>query len=124
MSAMPKVVAFDRPGGEKIEHARKALPINLAHLDRQTMGDRALEQEILGLFSQQTGLVQLQMTAASLDERMKLAHGLKGAAMAIGAFPVAECATAIMDNPADAENLKRLAKNIDDVRAFIARFTR
>lgn len=124
MSAMSSVIAFDRPGGEPAEYARKALPINLAHLAQQTMGDRKLEHEILVLFSQQAGVLQARIAAASPEERRKLAHGFKGAALAVGAFPIADCASDIMDRPADAQNLKRLSKLIDEMRAFVARFTR
>ena len=45
-------VAFSMPGGETCAKAR-ARPVDLVHLARQTMGDRALEQEVLGLFVQQ-----------------------------------------------------------------------
>lgn len=88
------------------------------------MGDRKLEQEILTLFAQQAGLIETQVASATPDERKKLAHGFKGAAMAVGAFPLADCATSIMDRPSDAQNLRRLSQLIEDVRVFIARFTR
>ncbi len=121
---MSSVIAFDRPGGEALAPARKSIPINLAHLDRQTMGDRALEQEILGLFAQQACALRSQIASAAPQDRARLAHGFKGAAMAIGAFPLAECASSIMDQPTDSQPLRQLSQLTDDVLAFIARFTR
>ena len=44
--------AFDMPGGEGAR-VRKSRPIDFEQLARQTMGDRALEQEVLALFVHQ-----------------------------------------------------------------------
>lgn len=121
---MSSAIAFDRPGGDYASRATGALPIDLPHLARQTMGDRSLEQEILGLFAQQISGIAARMEMASDAERAKLAHGLKGAATAVGAFSIAECAIAIMDQPSQTKNLTRLTRRVDAVLAFIARFTR
>jgi HPt (histidine-containing phosphotransfer) domain-containing protein len=68
--------------------------IDLVHLSRQTLGDSALESELLRLF-----VVQAQQYSAWLEEafapgdaakRADLTHRLKGSARAIGAFPLAE----------------------------------
>jgi len=70
--------------------------IDLVHLSRQTLGDGALESELLRLF-----VVQAQQYSAWLEEafapgeaakRADLMHRLKGSARAIGAFPLAEAA--------------------------------
>ena len=45
-------VAFSMPGGESSD-TRRSRPIDLAHLSHQTMGDRDLEREVLGLFAEQ-----------------------------------------------------------------------
>lgn len=72
--------------------------IDLVHLSRQTLGDGALENELLRLF-----VVQAQQYATWLDEpfapgddlkRADLIHRLKGSARAIGAFPLAQAADA------------------------------
>jgi HPt (histidine-containing phosphotransfer) domain-containing protein len=66
-------------------------PIDLAHLARMTLGDAALERQVLGMFaSQSTNLIQ--KLAVLPAEAGALAHTLKGSARAIGAFRVAECA--------------------------------
>jgi HPt (histidine-containing phosphotransfer) domain-containing protein len=68
-------------------------PVDLKHLGRYTLGDRALEHEVLELF-----LSQLPATIASLgsacndrDWRMA-AHTLKGSGRAVGAWRIARLA--------------------------------
>jgi len=96
----------------------------MAHLARQTMGDRALEQEVLGMFVQQALSVREKMADADVKERLLLAHGLKGSARGIGAFAVADCATEIENRPDDNRVVKRLALLIEDVRDFVAAINR
>lgn len=61
-------------------------PIDLAHLRRFTMGNRALELEVLCLFSRDTPSL-LDRLAQARDEKswLEAAHTLKGSARAIGA---------------------------------------
>jgi HPt (histidine-containing phosphotransfer) domain-containing protein len=112
-------MAFSMPGGESCGQARSR-PVDLVHLARQTMGDRALEQEVLALFVQQATLVRDQIVAASTGERLRLAHSLIGSARGVGAFAIADCAVEIERNPDDRQVLKRLARLIDEMRDFIA----
>src|SRR5690606_18408530 len=74
---------------------RHDTPIDWAHLSRYTMNDRALEQEVLGLFAMEAPryLAQLQ-SAASHKAWIEAAHTLKGSARAVGAWAIAECAQA------------------------------
>ena len=111
------------PGGESSEPAR-VRPIDLAHLSRQTMGDRELEQKCWHFSSQQALMVRDKIVGADLKERLFLAHGLKGSARGVGAFAIAECAGAIENSPTDRLVLKRLARLIDEVRDFIAAISR
>ncbi len=66
-------MAFAMPGGETCGHSR-ARPVDLAHLSRQTMGDRDLEREVLSLFLHQVQVVGDRMGGATPQERMMLAH--------------------------------------------------
>jgi HPt (histidine-containing phosphotransfer) domain-containing protein len=81
-------------------------PIDNAHLDRMTLGDIALEHEVLAMFSAQAvGLIG-RLAVLSSDgrssegrssdgrssESLALAHTLKGSARAIGAFRVGDAA--------------------------------
>lgn len=66
--------------------------IDLAFLDRQTMGDADLRRDLLALFAEQ---VERQMeTLASTDPQTQreAAHTLKGASLAVGANDLAALA--------------------------------
>jgi HPt (histidine-containing phosphotransfer) domain-containing protein len=69
-------------------------PIDLAHLTRMTLGDAALERQVLGMFATQSANLIEQLTVLPA-EAGTLAHTLKGSARAIGAFRVAACAEAL-----------------------------
>jgi HPt (histidine-containing phosphotransfer) domain-containing protein len=79
-------------------------PIDDDHLDRMTLGDIALEHEVLAMFSAQAvGLIARLVTLPSdgrssegrSSEGLALAHTLKGSARAIGAFRVGDAAEAL-----------------------------
>jgi HPt (histidine-containing phosphotransfer) domain-containing protein len=112
-------LAFSMPGGESCGQARSR-PVDLVHLARQTMGDRALEQEVLALFVHQATLVRDQIGAADTAGRLRLAHSLIGSARGVGAFAIADCAVEIEKKPDDRQVIGRLAGLIDEMRDFIA----
>lgn len=116
-------IAFSMPGGD-VSGTAGSRPVDMAHLARQTMDDRVLEQEVLALFVQQALSVRDKILDADAKERVLLAHGLKGSARGIGAFAVAECAAAIEKQPEDARILKKLGVLIEEVRDFIAAISR
>lgn len=116
-------IAFGRPGGEGARPV-DVRPVDLAHLSRQTMGDRSLEQEVLSLFMQQANLVRDRIGQASTEERLRLAHGLKGSARGVGAFIVADCLAELEARPDDRAVHRRLSRLIDDVRDFICAINR
>jgi HPt (histidine-containing phosphotransfer) domain-containing protein len=68
-----------------------APPIDRAHLDRMTMGEDSLKAEVLGLFRNQTQswMRLLDPETDTADWRVA-AHTLKGSAMGIGAWALAE----------------------------------
>ncbi|RUX42231.1 Hpt domain-containing protein [Mesorhizobium sp. M4A.F.Ca.ET.020.02.1.1] len=116
-------IAFSMPGGD-VSGTAQSRPVDLAHLSRQTMGDRALEQEVLALFVQQALAVRDKILDADVKERLLLAHGLKGSARGVGAFAIADCAAALEGQPEDIKTLKRLGVLIEEVRDFIAAISR
>jgi len=86
-------------------------PVDLVHLAKYTMGDSALEAEILTLFSNQSRVYLGQIEKAqTAKEWHAAAHTLKGSARAIGAWPIAELA-------AEAEKIDSV--NAADERAEI-----
>jgi HPt (histidine-containing phosphotransfer) domain-containing protein len=77
-------------------------PLDLAHLDAQTLSDHKLQYELLQLFAAQSSpLVARMHTIGQTDAKIlgDLAHHLKGAARAIGAFSVAAAAEAVEKEP-------------------------
>ncbi|MVA97633.1 histidine kinase [Nitratireductor sp. CAU 1489] len=118
-----EVVPFAMPGGEACVPSQRR-PIDLVHLARQTMGDRALEQEVLSMFVQQAQSVRDQIGRSNDKQRRFLAHGLKGSARGVGAFIVAELADALENDPGDKGAIGRLAEAIEDVRDFVAAISR
>lgn len=78
----------------QIEGSQK--PIDLVYLSSQTMGDRALESEILGMFAAQLPqYAKLIETSENSEEMFRAAHTLKGAARSVGAFQLAELSAEI-----------------------------
>lgn len=73
-------------------------PVDLVHLSRQSLGDRALEKELLQLFDAQAEsiMVRLASEIGMADRRWRrdMAHTLRGSASAVGARHVAACASA------------------------------
>lgn len=68
-------------------------PIDLVHLAKQTLGDRALEVEVLILFEQTSRGILDSLQASENDKEFVLyLHSLKGAAAGVGANCIAEVA--------------------------------
>jgi HPt (histidine-containing phosphotransfer) domain-containing protein len=74
---------------------RGDVPIDHAHCARVTLGNAALEREVLGLFRAQLP-VNLARLGAAGDRRAwcDVAHTIKGAAAAVGAWRLADAAEA------------------------------
>lgn len=73
--------------------ARTARPVDLVHLSSMTMGDRALELEILNMFvGQAPAYFEMATSASDAKEVYRVAHTIKGAARGIGAFELADIA--------------------------------
>lgn len=84
-------------------HSGAPAPIDRAHLARYTLGDPALEKEVLGLFLAQFPLTVEALKFASTDKDWYMsAHTLKGSARAVGAFELGQLAQ-------EAEKLGRMA---------------
>lgn len=69
-------------------------PLDFDHLERMTLGEKALEREVLEMFVAQSARL-LDALAARPAETPALAHTLKGSARAIGALKVAGCAATL-----------------------------
>jgi HPt (histidine-containing phosphotransfer) domain-containing protein len=97
-------------------------PIDIAHLRRMTLGDAALEREVLTMFSAQASRVAKALAAMPADAPA-LAHTLKGSARAVGAFAVGDAAahieTLIRSGSNPAEALGELDDAVAQARAAI-----
>ena len=77
-----------------VRTARDRSPIDRVHLARYTLGNLALEIEILGLFAMQAPQTLEQLRTADTGKAWRdAAHTLKGSARAVGANRVADLAT-------------------------------
>ena len=79
---------------------RSALDVD--HLSRQTLGNPALEREVLAIFRRQARQMLFQLEALTDPKnRLEIAHALNSSAKGIGAWRVAEAA----------ERLERMARD-------------
>ena len=67
-------------------------PVDLAYLARFTLGNAALEREVLRLFAEQMPLYIETLRAGQVRQASEAAHSIKGSACAIGAWQLARCA--------------------------------
>ena len=101
------------------ERKPAAHPVDLAHLSRYTLGNQALEQEVLELFCTQSVVYLDQLRAAMSDKPWKdIAHSLKGSASAVGAWRVAQAAKRAEELQGDGLMQFRAAR-IDEIEASL-----
>jgi HPt (histidine-containing phosphotransfer) domain-containing protein len=99
-----------------------AQPIDLAHLEEMTLGDRKLEWEVLELFDRQAQLLLARMQEVDSAAIAGLAHKLIGSARGIGAWRVAAAAEALEAAITTAEHpaLDELTAAVAEARRAIA----
>lgn len=98
--------------------------IDVQHLGRMSLGEAALETEVLALFAAQSRDLVSRLAAIPADAAA-LAHTLKGSARAIGAFHVADAALgleAALKNNGDVPRAVALLQHaVEEARAAIDR---
>jgi hypothetical protein len=104
-------------------------PIDRTHLFRMTLGDHALECEVLQLFDQQIGLLLARMEQTDPAGVAALAHTLQGSARGIGAWGVARAAEAVeaaaSTRPVELPGaIKALSLSANEARRAIAELLR
>jgi len=92
-------------------HRLGSRPVDLVHLSRYTLGERALEREVLQLFCSQSSIYIERLHAARSEKDWKdAAHSLKGSATAIGAWRAASAAASAEALPAEASSEAKAAR--------------
>lgn len=88
----PQARSHDLHSSDRGEAAAD-LPVDLVHLRRYTLGDKALEAEVLGLFLAQLPETIASLKSAATERDWKIAaHALKGSSRAVGAWRIAALA--------------------------------
>ena len=98
-------------------------PLDLVHLARQCLGDHELEAELLGLFRLQAPALTAQLSSLpplSLALKAKIAHTLRGSALAVGAGRVASAAWRIEELAAAGDQGPAEARAIAALRSAVA----
>lgn len=98
-------------------------PVDLVHLARQTMGDRALETEVLGLMLRQIESLRAAFPSAGMDRRVQIAHAMSGAARNLGAFPLALAASRLESEPENQVCREAFLAELDHAHDFIRDLT-
>jgi len=101
-------------------------PVDLVHLSKYTLGNRALEKEVLELFNQQSVIYLKRLAEAeNMVVWHQAAHTIKGSAKGIGAWKVAEIAENAELLPAESseacrtEMLETLVITVEEANGFI-----
>lgn len=95
-------------------------PVDLVHLSRQTLGDRDLEIEVLGLFVNQSVLYLKRLQSAkSVSERKQVAHTILGSARGLGAWQVAKEAALFEASCTIKSDCDRLSDAVASANAYI-----
>jgi HPt (histidine-containing phosphotransfer) domain-containing protein len=98
-------------------------PIDLEHLHRMTLGERALERDVLQLFDRQADMLMERVRQSCPANVAAAAHTLMGSARGIGAWSVARAAEQVEAAVADGHGMEAaihaLSVSVSDARAVI-----
>lgn len=116
-------IAFEAPDNAKALCPSSTRPIDLVHLAKQTMGDKALEIEVLQIFARQARTCLSELGAPDAQVNL-IAHRLKGAAAAVGAHEIATLATRLEESPHDSALVAAAGVAIVAAENFILKLCR
>lgn len=100
-------------------------PIDMDHLDQQSLGDPGLRDEVLRLYAQMSGVYLGRIEeSTSIPLLLEHLHTLKSAASGIGAWGVRDLARRAEDAlragaPVNPEHIQDIAAAVADCQAFI-----
>jgi HPt (histidine-containing phosphotransfer) domain-containing protein len=117
-------IAFEAPDNAQGGCPSQSRPIDLVHLATQTMGDKALEIEVLQMFARQARKALQDMSVGDGKAVVAAAHRLKGAAKGVGAFRVAQAAEKLEAHGSDAALQAAVAAAVVEAENFILKLCR
>lgn len=101
-------------------------PIDMDHLDQQSLGDPGLRDEVLRLYAQMSGVYLARIEGStSIPLLLEHLHTLKSAAAGIGAWGVRDLAKRAEDTlrtgaPVNPDQIQDIAAAVADCQEFIA----
>lgn len=111
-----------------VEDTFHVSPIDLKHLRRYTMGDMALEREVMQLFLGQIPKTIAALSGAVNDHEWRIAaHTIKGSGRAVGAWQIARLAeqaerlAGVKNRGAHAEIICRIEDAVREAEVFIVK---
>jgi HPt (histidine-containing phosphotransfer) domain-containing protein len=117
-------IAFEAPDNSTGPCPSKGRPIDLVHLAKQTMGDKALEVEVLQMFARQARACLQELSSGDIKKIVAAAHRLKGAASAVGAFQVSAAAGELEADGGDPANMAAVDAAVVEAENFILKLSR
>lgn len=117
-------IAFEAPDNSRGACPSSTRPIDLVHLAKQTMGDKALEVEVLQIFARQARSCLAELAGRSQNETRSVAHRLKGAAAAVGAHEIVAIAAGLESDPSDTALIAQAGAAIVKAENFILKLCR
>ncbi|KQV81665.1 Hpt domain-containing protein [Rhizobium sp. Root1220] len=117
-------IAFAAPDNCKGPRPSQERPVDLVHLANQTMGDKALEIEVLQMFARQARACLSEIASGEAKTVAAAAHRLKGAAGSVGAFRVCEAAETLEGNSGDAASMAAVGMAVLEAENFILKLCR
>jgi HPt (histidine-containing phosphotransfer) domain-containing protein len=117
-------IAFEAPYPFNLVRPSTSRPIDLVHLARQTMGDKALEIEVLQMFARQARRCILELATNDAGTIEATAHRLKGAAQAVGAFSVSSAAEVLESDCNNAASIANVGAAVIEAENFILKLCR
>ena len=122
---MVRNTAVDAGAGSASRDLSRA-PIDMDHLDQQSLGDPGLRDEVLRLYAQMSGIYLGRIEeSTSIPLLLEHLHTLKSAAAGIGAWGVRDLAKRAEDAlrsgaPVNPEHIQDSAAAVASCQAFIA----
>ena len=98
-------------------------PLDLVHLARQCLGDHELEAELLGLFRLQARALTGELSGSPLissEAKSRIAHTLRGSALAVGAGRVASAARRVEELASAPADRASEARAVDGLLSAVA----